>query len=392
MQSTRRRYELRRPELNRLLEQLVDAAQEEYGPSAGPEEIRQILVTAIRLVSDGTGRGEIKLLNSALKELRHSFRTFEPYRHTRKVAVFGSARTGPDRPEWEQARRFAERMVDQGWMIITGAGDGIMGAAQGGAGREQSFGVNIRLPFEQAANEVIAGDHKLINFRYFFTRKVMFVKESHAIALFPGGFGTHDEGFEALTLIQTGKAQIAPVVFVDAPGGRYWRDWEDYVHSHLHRGGLISDEDLSLFKVTDDVDEASAEILNFYSNYHSSRYRGEELFLRVRVPPDAMALAKLNDEYADIVTGGEISLAEPRAADEVDPDDAVSLPAVVLRFNRRDHGRLRQLIDELNASVSEGASPPGEASPPEIVARELSPEAEVEELDEDELDGPPADQ
>jgi hypothetical protein len=193
MGRTRRgRYELAQPELNERIEALLEQVRVLHGRNDGEEYVRQIMVSALRLVSDGTSKADLLLLNSALKELRHSFRVFAPYRHLRKVAVFGSARTAPGHPDWEQAASFAERVVEEGWMVITGAGGGIMRAAQGGAGREASFGVNIRLPFEQRANEVIAGDSKLINFRYFFTRKVSFVKESHAIVLFPGGFGTHD--------------------------------------------------------------------------------------------------------------------------------------------------------------------------------------------------------
>ena len=201
----RKRYELGDAELEQRIEALIATAEARYGAASDADAVRQIIVSGLRLLRDGTSRGDLKLLNNALKELRHAFRVFAPYRAVRKVAVFGSARTTPDQPDWKQAFAFAERIATEGWMIITGAGAGIMGAAQGGAGRAASFGVNIRLPFEQQANPPIAGARKLINFRYFFTRKVAFVKEAHAIALFPGGFGTHDEGFEALTLIQTGK-------------------------------------------------------------------------------------------------------------------------------------------------------------------------------------------
>jgi uncharacterized protein (TIGR00730 family) len=253
MGKPRRRYESDRPDIDRLVDEVVQRAVEAYGHGEASDFVRQIVVTALRLLRDGAEEPDVKLLNSALKELRHSFRVFAPYEHLRKVSVFGSARTQPGEPAWQQAFAFAERIAREGWMVITGAGGGIMAAAQGGAGREASFGVNIRLPFEQAANDVIAGDPKLINFRYFFTRKVVFVKESHAIALFPGGFGTHDEGFEALTLIQTGKSPIVPVVFVDAPGGSYWREWEAWVHAHLARRKLVSEHDLALFRVTDDA-------------------------------------------------------------------------------------------------------------------------------------------
>ncbi|MCG8591261.1 MAG: LOG family protein [Proteobacteria bacterium] len=372
MSPPRRRYELAQPELNQKIEELLASAQSAYGETAGADYVRQVLVTALRMVRDGTSRGDLKLVNSALKELRHSFRVFRPYVHLRKVAVFGSARTSPDHGDWKQAFHFAERMVERGWMVITGAGDGVMAAAQGGAGREASFGVNIRLPFEQAPNEVIEGDPKLINFRYFFTRKVAFVKEAHAIALFPGGFGTHDEGFEALTLIQTGKSEILPVVFVDEPGGSYWRDWQAYVESHLNERGLISPEDLSLFRVTDDVDAAVEEVHGFYRNYHSSRYVGDQLVLRVRSSPNQEQLEELNRDFADLVTRGAIDVSD---ALESESDEVGHFPRVLLRMDRRKVGRLRQLIDRLNGLVEVPASAE-DASPHEIVEGSLSPEAE----------------
>jgi hypothetical protein len=368
----RRRYALEHPDLDPLVDELVERARQEYGEGPGEEFARQIVVTALRLLRDRTYPGDVKLINSSLKELRHAFRVFAPYKHVRKVTVFGSARTRSDHPDWKQAFAFAERMAHEGWMIITGAGPGIMRAANGGAGRRASFGVNIRLPYEQAANEVIAGDSKLVNFRYFFTRKVVFVKESHAIALFPGGFGTHDEGFEALTLVQTGKSQVLPIVFVDAPGGSYWRDWEGYVQTHLRSRGLISASDLSLFKVTDDVDVAVQELLSFYNNYDSSRYVGDLLVIRVRRAPGPEALEALNAEFADIVSSGRIEVQGPlpREAGEVP-----QFPRVTLAFNRRDVGRLRQLVDRLNALVADHA-PAGEASPREVLEQALPPEAE----------------
>ncbi len=357
-----------------MIENLVEKAENLYAGSDGAEYVRQIMVSAVGLMRDAASRGDLKLINSALKELRYSFRVFAPYRHLRKVAIFGSARTAPDHPDWKQAYDFAERMAAEGWMTITGAGDGIMGAAQGGAGREASFGVNIRLPFEQSANEVIAGDHKLISFRYFFTRKISFVKEAHAIALFPGGFGTHDEGFEALTLIQTGKSEILPIVFVDAPGGTYWEAWNEYVTSHLSARGLVKEQDLALYKITDDIDEAVGEIQNFYSNYHSSRYVGKLLVLRVRQAPDADQLDELNTHFGDILSKGKIEVAEalPPEAGEVE-----HYPRITLHFNRLHVGRLRTLIDRVNSFVDESAAPPLDATPHEIVEEPLSPAAET---------------
>jgi uncharacterized protein (TIGR00730 family) len=369
----RRRYELRNAELNAKIEELIGLASRVY--ESGDERadlVRQLLVTGVGLLGDECSTGDLKLLNATLKELRHAFRVFAPWAHVRKVAVFGSARTAADHSDWEQARRFAERIVAAGWMVITGAGDGIMGAAQGGAGREASFGVNIRLPFEQQANAVIAGDPKLINFRYFFSRKLAFVKNSHAIALFPGGFGTHDEGFEALTLIQTGKSEMLPVVFVDSPGGSYWRDWQEYVHSHLLARRLIAEEDLSLFKVTDDVDEAVAEVIGFYRNYHSSRYVKDALVLRVREAPDAGELAALNDEFGDILSEGAIQVSGPLPEER---GEAAAFPRVLLHFDRKRIGRLRQLVDRLNALAAPEV-PADDAAPHEIVAAPLPPEAE----------------
>jgi uncharacterized protein (TIGR00730 family) len=308
-----------------------------------------------------------------VKELRHAFRVFKPFEDRRKVYVFGSARTPRSAPTWRQAHRFGARMTEAGWMTITGAGDGIMAAAQEGAGREHSFGVNIRLPFEQQANPVISGDPKLINFRYFFTRKVMFVKESHAVALFPGGYGTHDEGFEALTLIQTGKCQVMPIVCVDAPGGSYWKDWQVWIERRLLGAGLIGPDDLRLFLVNDDVEEAVREVTGFYANYHSSRFLGERLLLRLRHAPDADTLEGLNQEFADLLVGGPMEISSGPLRQEA--GEFEELPRIVLGFERRAVGRLRMLIDRLNALVP-APEPPLEAEPPEIIAGRLTPEQE----------------
>ena len=366
----RGRFELPDPELNRQLEALLDGVEARLGASENREAVRQLVVAAMRLVSDRAARSDARLLANAVKELRHSFRVFAPYEHVRKVAVFGSARTEPGSPAFEQARRFAERIVAQGWMVITGAGDGIMGAAQEGAGREHSFGVNIRLPWEQKPNAVIAGDPKLVNFRYFFTRKLVFLKEAHAIALFPGGFGTHDEGFEALTLIQTGRSEILPIVFVDEPGGRYWQDWRGYVEDHLRATGLISPEDVALFRVTDDVDAAVRETIDFYRNYHSSRFVDDLLVLRVRSVPDAAHLAALNDEFADLFTSGRLEIVAPLPEEN---GEVPELARIALNFDRRRAGRLRLLIDRLNELVHEPASAL-EASP-RAISEGMPPEA-----------------
>jgi uncharacterized protein (TIGR00730 family) len=271
-------------------------------------------------------------------------------------------------------------MMTEGWMAITGAGPGIMQAAQIGAGREASFGVNIRLPFEQQPNATIAGDPKLINFRYFFTRKLIFVKEAHAIALFPGGFGTHDEGFEALTLIQTGRSEIVPVVFIDAPGGSYWRDWERYVDTHLRERGFIEPDDLALFRVTDDVEVAVREVADFYRNYHSSRFVRDLLVLRLRVAPDDEELAACNRDFSDLLIAGHIERCETLPEER---DEDAELPRLALLFDRRRVGRLRRLIDRINAWAPLATSP-RDASPRAITEAVLPPDAEKGELDEEE--------
>jgi len=378
--SKKRSYKLRRDDLNQRLEDLLEAARPESADPADLELVREILVTGVRLLRDGTSGAELKLVNNALKELRHAFRVFSEYDQNRKVAVFGSARTPSDHPDWSHAHAFAERMVEKEWMVITGAGEGIMGAAQGGAGRDSSFGVNIRLPFEQTANKVIAGDHKLINFRYFFTRKVIFVKEAHAIVLFPGGFGTHDEGYEALTLIQTGKSEIVPVIFVDEPGGCYWRDWREYVETHLKGRGLINAEDMNLFRVTDSVDEAVDEIENFYRNYHSSRYVDGALVLRMHVAPSDAELEALNDEFSGLLDSGRIERTKAFACEYRELDH---LPRLRMNYNRRAAGQMRRLINRLNQFGDEIA-PPRDARRREIFPSALSEDETMAELEEDE--------
>src|SRR3954471_5884334 len=258
---------------NLLIEQLAKVSD---GDMVG-----EIVANALKLLRDQTNRGDIKLINKSLKELRYALKIFAPYRDVRKVSIFGSARTAEDHADYTAAAAFGKGMAEAGWMVITGAGGGIMAAGHGGAGPDPSFGLAIRLPFEQATNVHIARDKKLINFKYFFTRKLMFVRSSHAIALFPGGFGTMDEGFEVLTLVQTGKSVPMPIIFVDKPGGDFWQGWQDYVQNHLLKRRLIGHDDLRLYKITDNIDEAVREVTHFYSNYHSVRYAREDIVLRL---------------------------------------------------------------------------------------------------------------
>jgi uncharacterized protein (TIGR00730 family) len=264
------------------------------------------------------------------------------------VTIFGSARTLPTRVEYQQAVEFGRLIAEAGFMVITGAGPGIMQAGHQGAGPEKSFGANIRLPWEQSANTVIQRDKKLINFKYFFTRKLTFVRHSDAIALFPGGFGTLDEGYEALTLMQTGKSRLMPLVLVDKPGGTYWKSWDKTVREHLLRTQLISPDDLFLYQVTDDAAQAVKVITRFYRNYHSMRFVHDLLVLRLKHAPPESAIAALNEDFGDIIVGEKIHVI-PATPDEVEDQDQVELPRIAFGFDRRQYGRLRQLIDALNA-------------------------------------------
>lgn len=333
------------PSLDERIRQLVA----DSGCDKSCDLIEEMIITALKLGRDQTSVADLKLFNRSLKELRYCARVFAPYREKRKIAVFGSARTSPDDPEAIAAETFARKMVEHGSMIITGGGDGIMGAAQRGAGRENSFGLNIRLPFEQRANETIHGDAKLVNFNYFFTRKLNFVKESHGIALFPGGFGTMDEGFETLTLIQTGKARIIPVVLVDKPGGRYWETWFSFLGEYLLGLGLVSEEDFHLFHMTHSVDDAVQHFLDFYKNFRSYRWVGARMVIRLTQRLTAAALAELNATFDDILKTPEI-IQTGALPEEANEPELAEFPRLVLTPHQRNFGRLRQLIDAINAS------------------------------------------
>jgi uncharacterized protein (TIGR00730 family) len=309
--------------------------------------VAEIVYNSVKLLRDQTNRGDIKLINKSLKELRYAMKVFAPYRDVRKVSIFGSARTKETAPDYIAASEFGRKMADAGWMVITGAGGGIMAAGHGGAGAEPSFGLAIRLPFEQTTNTFIANDPKLINFKYFFTRKLMFLRSSHAITLFPGGFGTMDEGFESLTLIQTGKSVPVPLVMIDAKGGDYWNGWQDYVVKQLLGRGLIGESDLRLYKITDDVDEAVREVTHFYNNYHSMRYFRDDIVLRLQRAPNSEQLEQINRDFADILLKGQYRTSAPLPIEKDEPA-LDNLARLVFAFNRRDHGRLRILIDHLN--------------------------------------------
>lgn len=329
-----------------LDDRIMDLARE---ISHGDDDclLAEMLISAVRISRGAVTKGDFKMMNRALKEMRIASEVFYPHRGCRKISVFGSARTDPEEPEYKAAVEFSRKMRDAGFMTITGAGPGIMAAGNEGAGREDSFGLNINLPFEAASNAFIAGDEKLIDFNFFFTRKLSFVKESDAVAAFPGGFGTMDEIFETLTLIQTGKATIYPLVLVDAKGGKYWKFWQQFVVEHLSRLKLISDSDFSLYKVTDDVDEAVEEVTRFYSNFHSYRYVGDKLVIRTQNKLKDSTMKKLRADFSDVLKSGDFEQGEPLSAESDEPE-LQSLNRLIFRHRRRDYGRLRELIDVLN--------------------------------------------
>jgi len=339
-----RRYQLQSEEANRRIDLLLEQLRV---PEESWRLYSELLTTVLKMYEDKAPVVDLKMTNSALKELRYGLKVFAPFRHVRKVTVFGSARLPSGHPVSEQAVAFGRAMADAGWMVITGAGSGVMGAAQEGAGRERSFGLNIRLAFEQEANPWIADDPKLITFKYFFTRKLFLVREAHAMAFFPGGFGTADEVFEALTLVQTGKAAVVPLVLVDAPGSHYWVRFDEFLRTQMQESGMIGAADVSLYRVTDDVKEAVAEIERFYEVFHSQRYVGPVLVLRLRRALTAAAATEISAQFDDILHGPAELAPGPVAGER---DEYPELPRLVLPFSRRDFGRLRQLIDVVNKS------------------------------------------
>jgi uncharacterized protein (TIGR00730 family) len=337
------------PPLVQTMDELIHDAGGDPSALYG-KSIREILHTGLKLIGDEANLGEVKLISRSLKELRYALKVFRPYLDAPKISVFGSARTPEEHPDYQAAVRFSKTMAESGWMVITGAGDGIMRAGHAGSGKDAAFGVAIRLPFETNANDYIVGDPKLITFRYFFTRKLIFMWMSHAIALFPGGFGTQDEGFEALTLIQTGKAPLVPIVMVDAPGSHdagtgYWQHWNTYVNKSLLDNGWISPEDKNLYFVTDDPAAAARHVSDFYRNYHSQRFVRDELVLRIRRPLKAAQVEQLSAEYAELIVEGNIQQGGPLQGER----DHLHLPRLWFHHTKHGYGKLRALIDQVNA-------------------------------------------
>ncbi|MDJ1170156.1 LOG family protein [Roseofilum sp. BLCC_M154] len=323
-----------------LLELLAQLPSLEHG-----KWVEQALIGILRIAAEEIDRLDWKILTGSLQDMERAFEIFSAYRHVRKISIFGSARLPSDAPAYQIALAFARQVAQQGFMVMTGAGGGIMQAGNEGAGLEQSFGLNIQLPFEQGSNPFVTED-KLIQFKYFFTRKLFFLRETDAVALFPGGFGTQDEAFECLTLCQTGKAGPMPLVLLDQPGGQYWHGWQKYVQDHLLSQNLINGDDLSLYTITDRVDVACQAIAEFYRVYHSSRYVREQFVMRLKTELSDAEVEELNQEFRDILVSGRIE--KTKALPEERLSDVHDLPRLVLHFNQRDHGRLYQMIHRIN--------------------------------------------
>ena len=329
------------------IEAQIGAWLREQSGSGNDVLIGEIIRTIIRLAGDGTSRGDLKILNRTLKELRNAFKVFAPYSAVRKVSIFGSTHIKEDDPYYQLAKQLADRLSQEGVMVITGAGPGIMQAGHEGAGREKSFGVNIRLPAAQQANRFIKDDAKLMSFHFFFTRKLMFVKEADAVVIFPGGFGTHDELTEALTLAQTGKSQIVPIILMDLFDKPYWQQWEKFLREAMLSRGYITGREFSFFKIMDSVEAALGEIQTFYRNFHSYRFVKRDLVIRLNHPPAPGLIDTLNQAFADILTGGKITQTEP-LPEEADDPGTLHLHRLSVPFKREDFARLRQMIDVIN--------------------------------------------
>ena len=330
---------------------LIQALLDDAGATRNRDVLADIYRTAYELTTDDLDRLDLKITRDALKEMRAAYRLFAPYAGVRKVTVFGSARTLPTDPLYSHARRLANHLSEAGWMVVTGAGPGIMAAATEGAGTDSSLGVTIRLPFEETTAGPLSGSDRVVSMKYFFTRKLMLVKESSGFVSLPGGFGTLDETLELLTLLQTGKATPSPLVLLDVPGQTYWQGWEKHVHDELVDPGWVSPADVNLFTITDDVDEAVATVRGFWRNYQGLRWVGTQLVVRLRAEPTDAEVAGLGEEFADLCLDGTIERTGPLPA-EVSGNDALDLPRLVMTFDPRKGGRFRELIAALNGLES----------------------------------------
>lgn len=343
MSKTFREYEIGDKTTDNLISKLAKL----FSSPDTEELLREILTTAVKLGLESHDKGDIKLVNNALKELRYSFKIFSPYRDVKKVIIFGSARSSNTSPEYKMAEEFSRKITAKGYMVVTGGGPGVMEAGNKGAKPGKDFALNIRLPFEQKPNPYIDEKQRLINYKYFFTRKLTFIKETDATTLFPGGFGTNDEGFEALTLVHTGKSKPIPILLMQPKGSTYWSDWKCFLNNQLVRNGFINKEDLDLFKIIGNVNEAIKYIENFYRIYHSIRYTSGLTVLRLNRKLSDKTLKLINQQFKDILTEGSINLSPP-TKEEIQKKEYLDLPRLVMKFNQRDYGRLLELIRVIN--------------------------------------------
>ncbi len=339
----------------RLITELLD----QQGARANRDLLRDLVESALDLADGVPSRLDLKIATAALAEMGRAFHLFAPFRGVPKLTMFGSARTHHSDPLYSQARELASRFAAAGWLVVTGAGPGIMAAGHDGAGPDGSLGVEIRLPFESASHPELAASGRLVEMKYFFTRKLMLMKESAGFAVLPGGFGTLDETFELLTLLQTGKAEPAPIVLLDIPGEAYWPAWEQFVSGEVIRRGLASSTDTAFYRITDDISVAVDEILGFYRNYHSRRFVGPTMVIRLQTSPSDHELEALNADFADISSAKGIWRTEPLGPERAD-HEYLDLPRIALELDLRHQGRFREMIDALNAF--RGDAPP--ATPP----------------------------
>lgn len=336
---------LKVPEDPQILDEIKDLVNRCGGQrdSLLSDLVAQMITTSLKLLH-GHDLAEVKLMTRALKEMRHAFYVFNAYPDLRKVSIFGSARTLNHHPDYVRAKQFSEAMSKEGWMCITGGAHGIMKAGLEGQEIDSRFGLSIRLPFESNVNELLEGDRKALMFRYFFTRKLMFMTHADALVAFPGGVGTMDELFEGLTLMQTGKGAILPIVLLQGEGSTYWDEWEAFVKKTMLANGMIDEADLSFYHHATGVEDAVHNLKHFYYRYHSNRYVNDLLVIRMQSSLTLEQVAQLNEQFKDIVAKGEI-IQTPALPEEM---ELQGLPRLVFEHTRRKFGRLRQLIDAIN--------------------------------------------
>lgn len=323
----------------------ISSLTRKYSRFQNREFIRQLFTTIVKLYLDEADERDLYLANVTLKELRHIFRVFAKYRHVRKVVIFGSHKTPQNSLEYKQAKEFSEKIVKAGYMVITGGGGGVMEAGNCGA-KDKGFAIKIKLPLEAEPNVFVKKGEQLVNVHYFFTRKLAFIKESDATVLFPGGFGTHDEGFEVLTLLQTGKTIPRPIVMIEPKGSSYWSNWLKFVTNELLKDGYVTKDDFSLFKIVKTADEAVKEISSFYHAYHSIKYGKPLSVIRLNFQLPENKLKELSKKYNDILISGEIRPSGPLPS-EVRAKELLHLPRISLHFNMKSYNRLVALIKDL---------------------------------------------